>query len=44
MPVLYRKGGKISGNARKQLEAQTGKSVVNKGNYLKPKEEVKKLV
>lgn len=38
-----RKGGKISGNARKQLERQTGKKVVNGQNYLKPKKEVKKL-
>ncbi len=41
--VAARKGGKISGNARKQLETQTGKSVVNKENYLKPKNGVKRL-
>ncbi|MEK7623638.1 MAG: hypothetical protein AAB408_03140, partial [Patescibacteria group bacterium] len=38
-----RKGGKISGNARQQLEAQTGKRVVSKGNYLSPTESNKKL-
>ncbi len=30
------KGGKISGNARKELEERTGKRVVSKQNYLKP--------
>jgi hypothetical protein len=30
------KGGKISGNARRELEKETGKKVVNGGNYLNP--------
>ena len=29
-----KEGGKIAGNARKALEAKTGKKVVSKGNYL----------
>ncbi|MEK7084380.1 MAG: BRO family protein [Patescibacteria group bacterium] len=37
------KGGKISGNARKQLEDQTGKNVVTGENYLQTNDEVKKL-
>lgn len=32
------KGGKISGNARRELEKETGKKVVNGGNYLNPAE------
>jgi len=41
--IAAHKGGKISGNARRQLEKQTRKKVVNKGNYLKPQDESKKL-
>ena len=41
--VAARKGGAISGNARKQLESQTGKKVVTRENYLKPKTDRKKL-
>ena len=37
------KGGKISGNARKQLEKQTGKKVVTKENFLNNPKETKKL-
>lgn len=37
------RGGRISGNARKQLEQETGKKVVSKENYLNPKTELKKL-
>jgi len=37
------RGGKISGNARRQLEQETGKKVASKENYLKPKKETKKL-
>ncbi|MFA6375796.1 MAG: Bro-N domain-containing protein [Candidatus Paceibacterota bacterium] len=37
------KGGKISGNARKQLEKQTGKKVVTKENFLNNREETKKI-
>ena len=29
-------GGRISGNARKELEDRTGKKVINSGNYLSP--------
>jgi len=35
-------GGKISGGARKALEAKTGKKVVNGENYLAAQKEVKK--
>lgn len=38
-----RRGGKISGNARKELEEQTGKNVVNSENYLPAKKDTKKL-
>jgi prophage antirepressor-like protein len=38
-----RKGGKVSGNARRQLEKETGKKVVNDGNYLEPKKRIKKI-
>jgi len=38
-----RKGGKISGNARKQLEKQTGEKVITGENFLKSAEESKKL-
>lgn len=34
------KGGRISGDARKQLENQTGRKVVNGGNYLKPQNQI----
>ena len=38
-----KKGGQISGNARKALEQQTGKGVVSTENFLLPKKESKKL-
>ena len=38
-----RKGGQISGNARKALEDQTGTKVVNPGNYLPANKAHKKL-
>ena len=38
-----RKGGKISGDARKALELQTGKKIVTEENFLKPKQEPKRL-
>ena len=38
-----RKGGQISGNARKALEEQTGKKVVNSENFLPIKKKPKKL-
>ena len=41
--ITARKGGKISGNARKALEQQTGKKVVNSGNYLPSITKPKKL-
>ncbi|MCK5396785.1 MAG: Bro-N domain-containing protein [Thermoplasmata archaeon] len=37
------KGGKISGNARNELEKETGKNVVTSGNYLETPEKKKKL-
>ncbi len=36
-------GGKIAGDARKQLEIKSGKKVVSKENFLPPKKENKKL-
>lgn len=38
-----KKGGAVAKNARKELEAQTGKSVVTGENFLPPKKENKKL-
>ncbi|MBU2099614.1 Bro-N domain-containing protein [Candidatus Micrarchaeota archaeon] len=38
-----RKGGKIAGNARKNLEKETGKKVVMQENYLGKTEKAKKL-
>ncbi|MBS1579048.1 MAG: Bro-N domain-containing protein [Bacteroidetes bacterium] len=41
--VASKKGGAIAKNARKELEAKTGKSVVTGDNFLPPKKENKKL-
>lgn len=41
--ISARKGGGISGNARKELETQTGKRVLSRENYLKPTEERRRL-
>lgn len=41
--IAARKGGRISGNARQQLEKQTGKKVVSRENYLKPVEKRKRI-
>ena len=41
--IVARKGGQISGNARKALEKQTGKKVVNSENFLPTKKDLKKL-
>lgn len=38
-----RKGGKIAGDARKELELESGKKVSTKNNYL-PKSKKKKLL
>ncbi|MBW2737357.1 MAG: Bro-N domain-containing protein [Deltaproteobacteria bacterium] len=38
-----RKGGKIAGDARENLEIETGKKVVNSGNYLTEPENRKRL-
>lgn len=38
-----KKGGRIAGNARKALEAQTGKKVVNDQNFLPPKKQAKRI-
>lgn len=41
--ITARKGGRISGNARKALESETGKKVVNPENFLPNKKDKKKL-
>jgi DNA-damage-inducible protein D len=42
--VAARKGGRIAGNARRELETETGKPVVSKTNYLeRPQAEQEKL-
>ncbi len=41
--VASKKGGAIAKNARKELEAKTGKSVVTGESFLPPKKEIKKL-
>ena len=38
-----KKGGAVAKNARKELEAKTGKSVITGENFLPPKKENKKL-
>ncbi|OQB08885.1 MAG: hypothetical protein BWY21_01026 [Parcubacteria group bacterium ADurb.Bin216] len=38
-----KKGGRISGNARQQLEQQTGKKVISEKNYLPPRKEQDKI-
>jgi len=38
-----KKGGAVAKNARKELEAKTGKSVITGDNFLPPEEEKKKL-
>lgn len=41
--VAARKGGKISGDARKKLEKETGETVVSPENYLTEPEGRKRL-
>lgn len=41
--VASKRGGAVAKNARKELEAKTGKSVVTGENFLPPKKENKKL-
>ncbi len=41
--ITAHRGGRISGNARKALEQQTGKKIVNSNNYLPNKKGLKKL-
>jgi DNA-damage-inducible protein D len=41
--VASKKGGAVAKNARKELEAKTGKSVITGDNFLPPKKENKKL-
>ena len=41
--VASKKGGSVAKNARKELEAKTGKSVITGENFLPPKKENKKL-
>ena len=38
-----RKGGRISGNARKELEAESKEKIVTSDNYLEEPERVKRL-
>ena len=38
-----RRGGSVAGTARKQLEKETGKKVVDSKNYLEPKNAIKRL-
>ena len=38
-----KKGGAVAKNARKELETQTGKSVITGDNFLPPKKQNKKL-
>ena len=35
--IAAKKGGTIAGNARKDLEKESGKKVISKSNYLKRK-------
>ena len=37
------RGGSVAGQARKQLEQETGQDIVSKDNYLPPKESKKKI-
>lgn len=39
--LASKKGGKIAKNARKELEAKTGKSIITRDNFLPPKKENK---
>ncbi len=41
--VAAKKGGTIAGDARQNLEKETGKKVVTNENYLETPEKVKKL-
>ena len=41
--VAGKKGGNIAKNARKELEQETGKSVITDENFLPPSKEIKKL-
>ncbi len=41
--ISAKKGGTIAKHARKELEGETGKSVVSRENYSPPKKEIKKI-
>jgi len=41
--IASKKGGAVAKNARKELEAKTGKSVVTGENFLPPKKGTKQL-
>lgn len=41
--VASKKGGAVAKNARKELEAKTGKSVLTGENFLPPAKDKKKL-
>ena len=43
--IIAKEGGKIAGNARKELEQKSGESLVTKENYLEiPEKEKRKLL
>ena len=39
-----KKGGRVAGNARKELEVESKEKIVNKENYIDAPEKIKKLV
>ncbi len=41
--VAAQKGGRIAGNARKELEAESKEKIVTRDNYLEEPERVKRL-
>jgi hypothetical protein len=41
--VAARQGGKVAGNARRELEKKSGRKVVSRENYLDTPESVKRL-
>ncbi len=40
--IAARQGGKVAGNARKELESKTGESVISNENFLDGPEKLKK--
>ena len=41
--MVAKKGDKIAGDARKNLEIESGKKIVTDGNYIEEPEKVKRL-